>query len=159
MALAWLFLFAGAFIGSYAAWHPKDTVLWAWAWRITPFGFETTARFWTGVGTVLVVMAIGQIPLTMRFYASKPIQYLGSISFSFYLVHFWLVQGFGTLILFDTWSITGNNNVILASIGFLLGYSVLLGLTIWVADMFMRCVDERLVVASAKVQKTLFQAG
>lgn len=156
-AIAWLSLLVGAFLGSYAAWLPQETPLWAWLYQVSPNAFTKDVRFWSGIGAVIVVSALSQIPVGIRFFCTRPIQYLGKLSFSFYLVHFWLVHGVGMLVFYYSYSLTGKANEFTALCGFLIGYILLFGLVIWVADIFMRAVDEPLVALSSRIQKTMFK--
>lgn len=154
-AFWWLLLIPGLFLGSYAPWQPEVTPFFSWMVGLT--GFIPEDRLYTAIGAVLTVLSISKLPTLRKFFSSPVIHYLGQISFSLYLVHFWLVQGLGLMLFHHAWAITGKANEFTTFVGFCMAYSVLLGVAIWVADIFWRVVDVPLVNVAAKVQKRLFQ--
>jgi len=149
-------LLVGGYLGSFPAWHPDWSPGYAWLLPYTPFGYPLAERFWSGIGAVLFVSAVSQLPLLVKLYSSAVAQYLGKISFSLYLVHFWCVQGYGVAIFYHTWSVFSQEQFFTGAVGFVLGYVALLGSTIWIADLFQRGLETPCSTVIVKLEKWLF---
>lgn len=153
----WVLFIIGCYIGSWPAWDTENSPLYSWMVGLTPFGFLPADRLWTGIGATMVLLAISRITALRNFFSYSLIQYLGKISFSLYLVHFWIVQGFGEWVYFEVWSITGTQNMLAATFGFVVAYLVLLTVTVWVADIFWRLVDIPSNEFGGTLQRWFFQ--
>ncbi|KAB8338769.1 hypothetical protein FH972_021714 [Carpinus fangiana] len=136
----WILFVSGAFLASISLYEPWKTPAFAWLQKYTPFGY-LWSYFWISLGSVLLVLCAGKIPLVTAFFSSAPIRYLGKISFSLYLVHIWLVRGLGALIFYRVWQATGQDNDVVVFMGFLIAYTLLLTLVISAADLFWRMVE------------------
>jgi len=172
----WIVLVLGAFLGSYPVsnigtpmiphiyltdsfiqgWHADWSPGYSWLVPYTPFNYILPERFWSGIGGVLFVTAVSQLPQMIKFYQSAVAQYLGKISFSLYLVHFWCVQGYGVAIFYHTWSVFSQERFLTGAVGFVLGYVALLGSTIWIADLFQRGLETPCSTVIVKLEKWLF---
>ncbi|KAB8360551.1 hypothetical protein FH972_024291 [Carpinus fangiana] len=153
---SWILLAFGCFTASMPPYEPWLTPSFAWLEHLTPLGYNWV-YFWIGTGCVLTVIAVGQIPVLVSFFSSAPIRYLGKISFSLYLVHIWIVRGFGVLIFYRVWSWTGKDNDFITFVGFALSYTTLLGIVVWIADIFWRVVEQPTVEAAKWVEGKLFR--
>ncbi|GAM84712.1 hypothetical protein ANO11243_027130 [Dothideomycetidae sp. 11243] len=152
----WTLFAIGLYLGSFPIWEAENVPSYSWLIPITPTKFPYP--FWIPVGAAMVMFATSRLAPLRAFYESGPIQYLGKISFSLYLTHFAIVHVFGSLIFADVWDITGKDGSIPAFTGFVIAYPLVLGVAIWVADLFTRLVDEPSVAFAARAQNWLMQA-
>ena len=119
------------------------------------YDFRCFFRFWAAS---FVVAAIPQIPRIKAFFETSFCQYLGRISFSFYLVHgpvLWtlgdriyaatgrvreghktLTPGWINLLPFPSWGPFG------LEVNYLVAHLVLLPVTLWLAEVVTRLIDE-----------------
>lgn len=134
-------LFAGLWVASYPPWGAAETPGFKWTVSLSPWPKEFTGKWWTGLAAALVIPALDRLPLPRRILMSPPIEYLGKLCFSFYLMHFWIVQTIGQAVFHMAWSITGNSNVVTSYLGFCIGYTILMMVIVWVSDIFWRFVE------------------
>lgn len=141
--LSFYFWLSTAMTGLYLLGQPGglgETPGWMWLGRHTPnWGYETH-RYWKTWGSAMLVLAVGRLPSWRRFLDSFPIQYLGKISYAFYLVHGPAMHA-GTFHLQKlAYAITGveGNRI---NYGFLLGHFMATPVILWIADMFWRGID------------------
>jgi hypothetical protein len=91
--------------------------------------------FYQAMGALLLLPCVLRSPLLVSLLESSPAQYMGRISFSFYLVHgpvlhcigFWIMPR-----LFDNFG---------QPVGMAIGYVVLLSLTLWLSGWWYRKID------------------
>lgn len=107
-----------------------------------PFGgIFIRLRYWTMWGALLVVWSTSNSMMLQRLFNHKVSQYLGKISFGFYLVHGCIIQTVGYTLFAFFWSVIGYDTSTRKEIGFVLATMITLAVTIWVADIFTRLVD------------------
>jgi peptidoglycan/LPS O-acetylase OafA/YrhL len=112
------------------------------AWIPEPFGgIFIRLRYWTMWGALLVVWSTSNSLILQRLFNHKVSQYLGKISFGFYLVHGCVIQTVGYLLFAFIWSITGYETPAKKEAGFVSASIIIFAITIWVADIFTRLVD------------------
>ncbi|THW75949.1 hypothetical protein D6D17_10499, partial [Aureobasidium pullulans] len=91
------------------------------AWIPEPFGgIFIRLRYWTMWGALLVVWSTSNSLILQRLFNHKVSQYLGKISFGFYLVHGCAIQTVGYLLSAFVWSITGYTTSAKKEAGFVL---------------------------------------
>ena len=66
-----------------ASLHPG----WGWLRSVVPSRYRCPGTFINVFTSIMLVPTIGRLPVLRRFFESAPLQYLGRISFAFYLVH------------------------------------------------------------------------
>ena len=77
-----------------------------------------------------------------RLFTNGPVQYLGRISFSLYLMHGPVTHSLGFACMNVMWSVVGWDTAFTKGLGFGVAGVVTLVVTVWAADLFMRVVDE-----------------
>ncbi|KAK4493659.1 hypothetical protein PRZ48_014844 [Zasmidium cellare] len=62
-----------------------------WGWLTTlipePYGKDRYYRYWQSWASLLVVYAVLRIPFLQRFFSTRPLKFLGYVSFMLYLIH------------------------------------------------------------------------
>ena len=148
---SWAVFFLGLWSGSFPNHDADETGFYAWMNQITPPWFNPPSKMWTGLGAVMIIWSIRKLPLMLKIHTSPLIKYLGKISFSFYVVHFWILCSAGTVVFYAMWGLSGKDGLAATYFGFILSYVVSIALAIWVADIFWRCIEK----PSVTLQKTL----
>lgn len=136
--------FVGLYLSSWPTFEPNKTIGYIWLSQWTPWhssGKYVAARWWSGIGATLAVFSFDRLYYVRAFLCLRPIQYLGKISFSFYLMHSYIVNGIAMAMFHYAWDITGYDNEFTKVLGFFLAYLPMWAIIIWVADIFQRCVD------------------
>jgi peptidoglycan/LPS O-acetylase OafA/YrhL len=125
------------------------------------------SKCWKTVGSVLVVYAISQSPRLQRPLNSAPMQYLGRISFSLYLVHQSIYHLVRDPVRNFLWYIAtreaypgtqaASEFTVPFAFAWLVGYVIMSVINIYVADVYTRYVDERCVQIAKKLDRWLTQ--
>ena len=112
---------------------------------ITPEGYEWLYLFWNTFGAVIIVRCVINVMSLRRFFERPPCQYLGKISFAFYLVHGPVLHALGFPLMPYIWRVTGYGDGYGGNAGFVtglvLGWCILLFCSVWLGDIFWRLVD------------------
>lgn len=113
--------------------------------NLIPSSDPAPFRFLPNLGGILLVALITHTspsnPATKFFLNSTLPQYLGRISYSLYIVHGPLIHTVGYLVFPAFWNLFGMEMLGTYVLGFVAGYTVLLMVVIWLADVFWRAVD------------------
>ncbi|KAF3399716.1 hypothetical protein DPV78_006776 [Talaromyces pinophilus] len=132
-----LLFVAGLFIASYPY---KEASLNAIYW---PFSAVIdNARFWESVGAICILVSASQLRFMQRMLTSAIARYLGRISYGVYLTHVAFLNVFGWRIVPWIWEITNDEGWFNRHGGFAVGLGICLILSIWIADIWTRAVDE-----------------
>lgn len=108
------------------------------------FVFDWKTIPWFAIASLQIVFACHELPLLQRVLNTEPMQYLGVIGFSLYLVHGPLMEGFGWRIIRPIWNAVGGQDeahgwgVFFVWIFGLLGFGIP---CLWASDLFSRFVD------------------
>ncbi|KAG9671125.1 hypothetical protein KCU99_g8318, partial [Aureobasidium melanogenum] len=142
----WTSLYIFVFlIGIYLGGQPQMLVEnapgWATLYSWIPSYVEHKQRYWVGWAAILLVWSISNSALLQRLFTNGPVQYLGKISFSLYLMHGPITHTIGYASMDFFWRTIGEDTYMRKEIGFVLAAIVNVSSTIWVADVFMRLVD------------------
>ena len=147
--------------------YPHDDAdsawLYSWLSSLVPSQFNQgqTWRYWPMWGSILYLASINNLKLLSSFFNLPPIQYLGKISFSIYLVHgaFHHTLGYCTdMFLFDSvfhLKLPEDKYTAKFNLAFVLCAMINMGIFIWAADIFMRLVD----IPSVKLARWLDEKG
>lgn len=107
-----------------------------------------SADFWQSLGAVAVVWSAGEVQVAKVFLNSTPLQYLGSLSFSLYLVHYPFLEivGWKFLLLCREYLasalvLAGIDSGPEALIGNIFGFFLVTSGLLWISDLTMRIVD------------------
>jgi len=147
-----LFLFIlGLYVGSHPVhgWHQSPG--YHWMIRHLPTAYEENkgerASFWPCVGAFLIVFSLDMAPFLQRIFTTSIAQYLGEVSYAFYVVHIQVNYTFGSWLVPRCMDITGgwSNGTAGFVSGMALAGLVQIPVTFWAADVFSRLVDERSV--------------
>lgn len=98
-----------------------------WRYVMLPAGF-------------LVVLSILYLPTLQRPLNSAPARYLGKVSYAMYLMHELVHTIIGAKVKSAVWGITGKEGMSY-HVGYVVIVAILVVISLWVADMFMRKCD------------------
>lgn len=138
----WLTVFVlGLYFGSSPNLGFKWTPGYMWIWKITPKTYGEPHRFPQTIGATLIIFGINHSPNIQKLFTNPLSQYLGKISFAFYIVHGPILHSLGYSIMPSIWAMTGKESNFQYCLGFLIGWSICLPISIWAGDIFWRAVD------------------
>lgn len=156
----WIALFIlGLYFGSTPNIGYKWTPGYRWLWSLTPKTYPEPHRFPQTIGAVLIVFSINHSPSIQKLFTHPLSQYLGKISFAFYIVHGPILHALGYSLMPTIWSWTGKSTEFQYCLGFLVGWSVCLPISIWAGDVFWRAVDIPSVKFARWVEERLIARG
>ncbi|KAF4631837.1 hypothetical protein G7Y89_g6290 [Cudoniella acicularis] len=127
----------------YGGFH-YDT-LWSW----TPSEYYLgphQGKFWPSIGAVYFVLTIDNAAFLQTLFTNRLALYLGRISFSLYIVHGTILRTLGRHVVWRTLNWAGRDTLFHYALGVAVGFAVVLGVTIWAADLATRLFDERAVM-------------
>lgn len=125
--------------------------------KLSPWGTTWAPHFWGAVGSMFIIITLDRVPFTRRLLLTPLIQYLGKISFSFYLCHMWLLHTLAMAVFHYSYSLTGTDGEFRRFAGFLLGYLGMWVIFIWASDLFQRTIDSHSTSLGFKLEKWLFE--
>ncbi|KAJ5096010.1 hypothetical protein NUU61_005366 [Penicillium alfredii] len=138
----WLAIFTiGLYIGSSPNIGYKWTPGYHWLWRLTPVTYGEPHRFPQTIGALIIVFSINHSPDLQKLFTHPLSQYVGKISFAFYVVHGPILHSFGYSLMPTVWKYTGKQDDFHYCLGLLIGWLICLPLCIWAGDLFWRVVD------------------
>jgi len=113
-------------------------------------------RFWASLGAIQLVAGVSNAPFLARIFTTRPINYLGKLSFALYLVHGLVNHLFGVVVFWCTFTLIGQETTTAFRCAYLMGLALNTVMVIWVADIFMRLVDEPSVKLARRFEKWCF---
>lgn len=138
----WIGLFVvGLYFGSSPNLGFKWTPGYRWIWSITPSTYPEPHRFPQTIGATLIVFSINHSPEIQKLFTNRLSQYLGKISYAFYIVHGPILHSLGYSIMPNIWALTGKESNFQYCFGFFIGWCICLPVAIWAGDVFWRAVD------------------
>jgi peptidoglycan/LPS O-acetylase OafA/YrhL len=138
----WISVFVlGLYIGSTPNLGFRWTPGFRWLWCLTPHTYGELHRFPQTIGAALVVFSINHSPDIQKLFTNPLSQYLGKISFAFYIVHGPILHSLGYSLMPNIWAITGKDTNFQYCFGFLVGWMICLPIAIWAGDVYWRAVD------------------
>ncbi|MGZ6005784.1 MAG: acyltransferase family protein [Candidatus Saccharimonadales bacterium] len=141
--LLWVLLPIGLTLG---AWNTETIYTGMYSSIVLPFftkpETETLAHT---IGAIIVILAILRLNLLERLFCTRPMQYLGKISFSLYLTHFVIMGSFASYVFVHLLPRTGYK------LGFVLTFLPSLAVTFAVAMVYTRLVDIPSIAVSKKI--------
>lgn len=138
----WISMFVvGLYFGSTPNIGFKWTPFYRWMWDATPWTYPEPHRFPQTIGAALIVFSINHSPDIQKLFTNPLSQYLGKISFAFYIVHGPILHCLGYSIMPTIWAMTGKETNFQYCFGFLIGWLICLPLSIWAGDIYWRAVD------------------
>ncbi|KAL4922514.1 acyltransferase family-domain-containing protein [Aspergillus aurantiobrunneus] len=138
----WIALFIlGLYLGSTPNTGYKFTPFYMWTWHVTPKTYPEPHRFPQTLGAVMIVYSINHSKDIQKLFVNPLSQYLGKISFAFYIVHGPILHSLGYSLMPNIWRITGKETDFQYCFGFLIGWFICLAISLWAGDLFWRMVD------------------
>ncbi|CAD0081628.1 unnamed protein product [Aureobasidium vineae] len=138
----YIFVFlVGIYLGGQPQSHVEYAPGWATLYSWIPSYCDHKQRYWVGWAAILLVWSTSNSALLQRLFTNGPVQYLGKISFSLYLMHGPVTHTIGYASMEFFWRIIGDDTYMTKEIGFVLAAIINIASTIWAADLFMRVVD------------------
>ncbi|KAF2084789.1 hypothetical protein K490DRAFT_398, partial [Saccharata proteae CBS 121410] len=154
-------LFLLSYPDDYGAYTPGFMTLSTWIPK--PYISDVQYRWWQSVGAIISLYAINNTPALRRPFVTPLAQYLGKISYAFYLVHGPILHSLGYIVMRRIWEKMGRYQQLpyeaapgvvgvklvanpefsdaAFAWGLFLGWCVVLPVSIWAADLFWRFVD------------------
>ncbi|KAK4623624.1 O-acetyltransferase PaAT-1 [Fulvia fulva] len=149
----WFVFLLGLYILSFpddkAEVTPGFVVLRRW----TPPMYNYPHHFWHSFASIFIIWSVTTIP-TVREILNWPFpQYLGKTSYGFYLVHGPLLHSLGFALQPKIFAALGHETVTRWCFGLLVGWVIMLGVSIGVAHLFWKFVDVPLVKLTKRIEK------
>ncbi|PGH10301.1 hypothetical protein GX51_00058 [Blastomyces parvus] len=159
--LLWVTIFIiGLFIGSSPNNAPQHTPFYrTLASTLTPRTYPEPHRFLQSLGSIIIVCSINRSADLQKLFTNALAQYLGRISYAFYIVHGPILHSLGYSLMPNIWALTGKETDAQYCFGFAIGWLICLPVSIWVADIFWRGVDVPAVRFSRWLEGRLLVAG
>ncbi|KKZ66412.1 hypothetical protein EMCG_07916 [[Emmonsia] crescens] len=159
--LLWLSIFiVGLFIGSSPNNSPHHTPFYrTLASTLTPSTYPEPHRFLQSLGAIIIVCSINHSVDLQKLFTNALAQYLGRISYAFYIVHGPILHSLGYALMPNIWALTGKETDAQYCFGFAIGWLVCLPVSIWAGDIFWRAVDVPTVKFSRWAEARLLVAG
>ncbi|KAJ5103311.1 acyltransferase 3 [Penicillium argentinense] len=121
------------------------------------------SKIWKTVGSLLVVYAISKSPMLQRPLDTRPIQYLGKVSFSLYLIHQTVYHLVRDPVRDFLWyvatrepypgTLEASEFTVPFAFSWLVGFAILAVTNIYVANLYTKYVDERCVQFAKKLDR------
>ncbi|KAL4899761.1 hypothetical protein BDW74DRAFT_162960 [Aspergillus multicolor] len=138
----WVALFLlGLYLGSTPNTGYKFTPFFMWTWHVTPKTYPEPHRFPQTIGALMIVYSINHSKDIQKLFVNPLSQYLGKISFAFYIVHGPILHSLGYSLMPNIWHITGKDTNFQYCLGFFIGWLICLPISLWAGDLFWRLVD------------------
>ena len=151
----YIFVFlVGIYLGGQPQSHVEHAPGWATLYSYIPSNSSHKQRYWVGWAAILLVWSTSNSALLQRLFTNGPVQYLGKISFSLYLMHGPVTHTIGYASMDFFWCAIGDDTYMTKEIGFVLAAIVNIASTVWAADVFMRAIDIPTVQFAKWVEKT-----
>jgi peptidoglycan/LPS O-acetylase OafA/YrhL len=143
----------GIYLGGQPQMHVEHAPGWATLYSWIPSYVSHEQRYWVGWAAILLVWSTSNSTLLQRLFTNGPVQYLGKISFSLYLMHGPVTHTIGYASMDFFWCAIGDETYMTKEIGFILAAIISIASTIWAADIFMRAVDTPTVQFAKWIEK------
>lgn len=138
----WIAIFVfGLYLGSSPNTGYKWTPFYMWLARLTPRTYPEPHRFPQTLGAVLIVFSVNRSKDIQKLFVNPLSQYLGKISYAFYIVHGPILHSLGYSLMPNVWSFVGKETDFQYCLGFLIGWAICLPISIWAGDVYWRAVD------------------
>lgn len=134
-------LLIGIWLSGYPRDHAMESYGYHWLDHILPRN-QYRRRFVTAISAIMMIAPLPYLPSIQNLFLTKPLRYLGKISFALYLVHGLGNRTVGLFILNWTAFVFGSQGYWVNALR--MGVSLLLyvPIIIWWSDIFYRTIDE-----------------
>jgi peptidoglycan/LPS O-acetylase OafA/YrhL len=158
-SLGWLWtgiMLIGLFLSSCPSTQPGNAPGYMYLATFVPEPYNwQPGRPFQAIGGCLVVWSFMHLPRIQRIFTMAVPQYLGQISYAFYIVHGPILHGFGYRLVLNCWSVTGKETSLGFASGLALAVLVILPIALWAADLFWRAVDTPCVEMAKWIERRL----
>lgn len=107
--------------------------------------------FYQSMGALMLLPCILRSPVLVRLLETRPVQYLGKVSFSLYLVHGPVLHSFGFWLMPRLFDAMGRTR------GYAAGYFILLTMTMYLTSMWHKRIDTWSVTVGRRVERALLE--
>jgi peptidoglycan/LPS O-acetylase OafA/YrhL len=144
----------GLFLSSCPTLHAQKAPGYIYLATFMPedYGWQI-ARPIQALGGCLVVWSFMHLPRVQIIFTTSVAQYLGQISYAFYIVHGPILHSFGYNLILTCWEFTGKETTKGFASGLALAVLVIFPVAIWMADVFWRAVDGPCVELAKWIEK------
>lgn len=154
----WLLLFlVGGWMGSFpfhedhaGHWSPYFVPL-KWISPTEGLAISEPHRYWATIGAVFFMLGLDHLEVLQRPFNTSLIQYLGDVSYGFYIVHWTVLRTAGRYI--PVYCIAATESRFQ---GFSIAFIFDLALTVWLGDVQMRIGDRPSIKISRWLEKKFF---
>jgi peptidoglycan/LPS O-acetylase OafA/YrhL len=116
-----------------------------WSWTPTQYVAQSTGNFWPSLAAVHFVFIVEHAPFIQKIFTTPFARYLGKISYSIYMVHGTILRTFGRYFVSRTLLLTGWDTPFWYGTGVAIGWSVVVMVVFWAADLATRLADQKAV--------------
>ncbi|KAI9741244.1 MAG: hypothetical protein M1834_002960 [Cirrosporium novae-zelandiae] len=153
----WTFLFI---LGAYLMSSPNIYMEYAPGYKtlhsLAPSSITQKHRFIQSIGVVLLIHSLNNHLPLQRPFLTPIAQYLGKISYSFYIVHGPILHTLHYSLMPSIWAWTGREQVFGYVLGYLMSAVVCIPIVLWAADLFWRGIDVPTVRFARWVEQRCF---
>jgi peptidoglycan/LPS O-acetylase OafA/YrhL len=140
-----LVFIAGLYLASSPNNGEGETPGYRFLTTLIPRWYSQKYRWWQSIGSILIVWSVNHSKDIQPLFTNTLAQYLGNISYAFYIVHGPILHSLGYAAMKTSWTYTGKETMTKYCLGFLMGFMVILPVVFWAADVFWRLVDTQCV--------------
>lgn len=140
-ALLITILLVGIWLSGYPRDHAMESYGYHWLDHILPQS-QYRRRFVTAISAIMMITPLPYLPSIQNFFLTKPLRYLGKISFALYLVHGLGNRTVGLFILDWTATVFGSQGYWVNVLRMVVSLLLYVPIIIWWSDLFYRAIDE-----------------
>lgn len=141
-----MMLVVGSFLASYPDADGHASPGYVWLTTMIPKRYSEKHRFWPTIGAVMIVWSISNLDYMKKVFNARLLSYLGQISFPLYVCHGFVIHTFTYYALDWIWDATdAYDDRARFERGFAIVAICTIGITVWIADIFLGVVDTRCV--------------
>jgi peptidoglycan/LPS O-acetylase OafA/YrhL len=143
----WVALFVvGCYIGALPMLNWGSSPGFVTLRALIPSWYFAKDLFYPCLGSIFIMLSITYCSLIQKFFTTSIAQYLGRVSFSLYLLHTQVLCSLGIRVMTRCMKFVGGGETQFGFLmGITLGSAIMMPITFWAADVFMRAVDEKSV--------------
>ncbi|KAF2211909.1 hypothetical protein CERZMDRAFT_3791, partial [Cercospora zeae-maydis SCOH1-5] len=146
--LKWLIFIIALYILSFPDNKTQRTPGFKTLAYYTPACYWPQNFFWYAIASTIILWSIEQLLALQSILSSAIPQYLGKVSFAFYLCHGPLLHSIGFAIQPKIWNTFGHETLAMWCFGLAVGWTMMLALSLCTAHVFYKFVDMPLVRAT-----------
>ncbi|GIZ47735.1 hypothetical protein CKM354_001082000 [Cercospora kikuchii] len=146
--LKWLIFIIALYVLSFPDNKARKTPGFKTMAYYVPTNYWDKQFFWHAMASSVILWSVEQLPIIQNILSSTIPQYLGKVSFAFYLCHGPLLHSIGFAMQPKIWKFFGHETLPMWCFGLAVGWTIMLALSLGTAHLFYRFVDMPLVRAT-----------